>query len=110
MKRRFTLIGALGVVAAAVLGILGLVAVVRALPGRYAYYLPEPLLVLRERSHSDTLPTPLLSPVAVGSTPTASPEPPTAEPTDSPVPSATALPATEPPATLRKTNSRTLKT
>ena len=34
------------------------VALIRALPGRYAYYLPEPLQALRHNPHPDTLPTP----------------------------------------------------
>ena len=36
------------------------VSVIRALPGRYAYYLPGPLQNLRHSpSHPDTLPTPV---------------------------------------------------
>ncbi len=38
---------------------LALVTVIRALPGRYAYYLPEPVQKLRHRSHPDQLPTPV---------------------------------------------------
>ncbi len=34
------------------------VALIRVLPGRYAYYLPEPLQNLRHRPHPDSLPTP----------------------------------------------------
>ena len=37
---------------------VAVVAVIRALPGRYAYYLPEPLQRVRHRSHPDSLPTP----------------------------------------------------
>ncbi|HET89511.1 MAG TPA: hypothetical protein ENN99_02045, partial [Chloroflexi bacterium] len=37
-------------------------AVIRALPGRYAYYLPVPLQALRHDPHPDTLPTPVLTP------------------------------------------------
>jgi LysM repeat protein len=33
-------------------------ALIRGLPGRYAYYLPEPLQKLRHNPHPDTLPTP----------------------------------------------------
>jgi len=36
-----------------------LVALVRVLPGRYAYYLPEPLQNVRHRPHPESLPTPL---------------------------------------------------
>ncbi len=35
-------------------------ALIRALPGRYAYYLPRPLQELRHNPHPDTLPTPAL--------------------------------------------------
>jgi len=35
------------------------VTVIRALPGRYAYYLPGPLQNLRHRPHPDALPTPV---------------------------------------------------
>ena len=36
-----------------------LVTMIRALPGRYAYYLPEPVQKLRHRTHPDQLPTPV---------------------------------------------------
>ncbi len=39
-------------------GLLALRGVVRALPGRYAYYLPEPLQDLRHVQHDGMLPTP----------------------------------------------------
>jgi len=46
--------------ALALLGVIFLAgpALIRALPGRYAYYLPEPLQALRHNPHPDTLPTP----------------------------------------------------
>jgi len=74
---------------------------IRALPGRYAYYLPEPLQELRHNPHPDTLPTPVLtrtvqppSPAPPSTwTPTQPPTPiPSATPTPSPSPSPT-LPA-----------------
>ena len=76
-------------------------ALIRALPGRYAYYLPEPLQELRHNPHPDTLPTPVItrtvgppSPTPPPTwTPTLPPTPiPTATPTPSPIPSPT-LPA-----------------
>ncbi len=59
-------------------------AVIRALPGRYAYYLPEPLQALRHDPHPDILPTPALAPTALPS--------PTAMPTVTPNPSPTFTP------------------
>ena len=60
---------------------------VRALPGRYAYYLPEPLQELRRNPHPETLPTSLpTTPVSTGQ-PTSTPtERPTDPPTDTPTP------------------------
>jgi tetratricopeptide (TPR) repeat protein len=55
--------------------------VIRALPGRYAYYLPEPLQKLRHNPHPDTLPTPM--PV-LAHAPT--PLPPTFTPSPTPMP------------------------
>jgi tetratricopeptide (TPR) repeat protein len=74
---------------------------VRALPGRYAYYLPEPLQAWRQVEHPEVLPTPLSPPTA---TPTAPPSPtPTPQaaadlpsnpsPTASPTPAPTAAPS-----------------
>ncbi|MFL7794672.1 MAG: C39 family peptidase [Anaerolineae bacterium] len=75
------------------------IVVIRALPGRYAYYLPGPLQELRHDPHPDTLPTPLPhTPSPTTSTqPTSRPtnqptNPPTDEPTDQP----TALPTDTP--------------
>lgn len=80
--------------------------VVRALPGRYAYYLPEPLRELRQVEHADVLPTPVLSPTVIPSptrplptaTPTATPKPrlSTATPTQPPLASPTATPTSLP--------------
>ena len=63
-------------------------ALIRALPGRYAYYLPEPLQELRHNPHPDTLPTPAITHTR---TPilTATPTSPT--PTPTPVPPAPAV-------------------
>lgn len=101
------------------------VAVIRALPGRYAYYLPEPLQNVRDRPHPDSLPTPGSAPSSMdgptptpmlvgGEVPTEDPpptedRPPTSTPTlseslepvaltPSPIPSST--PAPSPTATL----------
>jgi tetratricopeptide (TPR) repeat protein len=63
--------------------------VVRALPGRYAYYLPEPLQDLRHVEHSGVLPTPDSTPmVPLLMTPSATPislPTPTLTPTPMPV-------------------------
>ncbi|RLC76676.1 MAG: peptidase C39, partial [Chloroflexi bacterium] len=68
---------------------------IRALPGRYAYYLPEPLQELRHNPHPDTLPTPITintpAPVFVHTstpthTPTPTPQPPTSTPSPTPTP------------------------
>jgi tetratricopeptide (TPR) repeat protein len=68
------------------LGLLAGLLVIRALPGRYAYYLPEPLLALRRNpQHPDTLPTPLSHTPIPTSPPTNQPTiPPTDLPTDEP--------------------------
>lgn len=90
---------------------LAFVTVIRALPGRYAYYLPEPIQKLRHRPHPDQLPTPmavqgsgsvatLIPAVSPISSSTATQPPPTTEspvPTDTPtVVSATQTPAATP--------------
>jgi len=51
------------IVALVLLGVslLACPALIRALPGRYAYYLPEPLQELRHNPHPDILPTPVLT-------------------------------------------------
>lgn len=89
---------------------LALVMMIRALPGRYAYYLPEPIQRLRHRAHPDQLPTPAavvgsgavgtLVPVLSPTSPPTPTDPPTAEAptlTNSPtIPSATHTPAPSP--------------
>ena len=81
--------------------LLACLALIRALPGRYAYYLPQPLQELRHNPHPDILPTPLITrtvgPPGLTPPPTWTPTPPptpmpTATPTPSPIPSPT-LPA-----------------
>jgi tetratricopeptide (TPR) repeat protein len=72
---------------------------VRALPGRYAYYLPEPLQELRHNPHPDTLPTPALSPAPAHTpthTPTPTPVVPTFTPTPTPLPTFTPSPTPTP--------------
>jgi len=106
-----------------VLGFLALVVVlvgfggmglltVRSLPGRYAYYLPEPLQRLRTRSHPDVLPTPVAV-VASSSIATPTPSPastdmasPSAAPTETLSPSPTSLPSPTPPISLTLTGFR----
>ena len=78
--------------------LLACLALIRALPGRYAYYLPEPLQALRHNPHPDTLPTPQLSPqltVALTAPPTPT-TPPTTQPTNQPTTPPTTQPTTQP--------------
>jgi len=66
---------------------------IRALPGRYAVYLPDPLQELRHRPHPDLLPT------SVATQPNPSPMPspsPTPSPTETPTPTSTPLPTETP--------------
>ncbi|MDY6877990.1 MAG: C39 family peptidase [Chloroflexota bacterium] len=86
-------------------------ALIRALPGRYAYYLPEPLQELRHNPHPDTLPTPLAT--ILPPMPTLTPQPttqltiqPTAQPTPAPPPSPTAMPTPTPPISIPLTGLR----
>jgi len=79
---------------------------IRALPGRYAYYLPEPLQALRHNPHPDVLPTPVFTytltpirldtPTPLTPTPTTTPTPvpptPTSLPTATPFPTPTPTP------------------
>jgi tetratricopeptide (TPR) repeat protein len=69
------------------------VLVIRALPGRYAYYLPEPLQALRHNPHPDTLPTPLPHIPQPTVQPTS---PPTSQPTNSPTDEPTGQPTDQP--------------
>jgi hypothetical protein len=69
------------------------VLVIRALPGRYAYYLPEPLQALRHDPHPDTLPTPLPHVPQPTAQPT---NPPTSQPTSSPTDEPTGQPTSLP--------------
>jgi tetratricopeptide (TPR) repeat protein len=107
------------IAALALLGVslLACPVLIRVLPGRYAYYLPEPLQQLRHNPHPDTLPTPVIILTSIPSstptsTPTATPTPtPTATPTlllptstPSPTPTATATPT--PPISVTLTGLR----
>jgi tetratricopeptide (TPR) repeat protein len=74
------------------IGLLACPLLIRALPGRYAYYLPEPLQKLRSRPHPETLPTPQPTPRSTVE--------PAIEPTISPTPSPTAAPTIAPAPTL----------
>ena len=70
----------------------GAVGIIRALPGRYAYYLPESLQRLRERPHPDTLPTPAVAVEPAHPTPSPVVPSDTTQPTETPTP----LPASSP--------------
>jgi tetratricopeptide (TPR) repeat protein len=92
-------------------GVLACFALIRALPGRYAYYLPEPLQELRHNPHPDILPTPVLIYTSIPArthTPT-----PTATPTHTPTPlpptftpPPTPLPTPTPPISVTLTGLR----
>ncbi len=103
------------IVALVLLGLclLASVAAIRALPGRYAYYLPEPLQELRHNPHPDTLPTPLPHTPMPTSWPTSQPtnQPtsrPTSQPTDQPTstPTPSPTPTPTPPASFTLTGLR----
>jgi len=94
---------AIGVVAA-----IALIGVVRALPGRYAYYLPEPLQGLRERPHPDTLPTPLASATHAAPSPSSAAPTPTAPSTETRAPLPTSPPTRVPSETPAPTPEPTL--
>jgi tetratricopeptide (TPR) repeat protein len=86
------------------LGLLAGLLVIRALPGRYAYYLPEPLQALRHNPHPDTLPTPLPHTPIPTNQPTDRPTnqptiPPTSQPTDEPTDQPTDTPTPTPTST-----------
>ena len=79
------------------IGLLAFPAIIRALPGRYAYYLPEPLQALRHNPHPVTLPTPARTqPPAPTVAPTTAVVP-TTSPTAAPSPTPTHLPPTSTP-------------
>lgn len=84
------------VVALAIVIPLVAVAAVRALPGRYAYYLPEPLQRLREKPHPETLPTSVLSATLFVPSPRPPTPSPAAPPTETPTPPPTSLPTETP--------------
>ncbi|MFP4346569.1 MAG: C39 family peptidase [Anaerolineales bacterium] len=94
---RILLLIALGLLVV-IFGLLALRGVVRALPGRYAYYLPDPLLELRHVPHAQTLATPEsstavdVSRLLSTATPTSTPVPPTS--TAAPSPSTPAVTST----------------
>ncbi len=68
--------------------------IIQALPGRYAYYLPEPLQELRHNPHPDVLPTPVVTHV-----------PPTMTPISLPTPTPTPSPTVPPPTGTRAPTS-----
>lgn len=72
-------------------------ALIRVLPGRYAYYLPAPLQELRHDPHPDTLPTPALTHTMRSPSPT---PPPTWTPIPTPSPTTTPTPPPIPSPTL----------
>ena len=104
----FVLAGAAVILILSITIALAVPAIVRALPGRYAYYLPEPLKAWRHNPHPITLPTPQTNP-----TPT--PEPSrtstsTATSTSTPVPSLTPTPPPAPTDTPTATATPSLPT
>mgnify|MGYP006304903471 CR=1 FL=1 len=56
------LLAIIGVLLCVMVSLTVLPFALRALPGRYAYYLPDPLLELRRVAHANTLPTPVIVP------------------------------------------------
>lgn len=95
-------------------GLLALPTIIRALPGRYAYRLPEPLQALRHNPHPETLPTPaVVHTPALQPTKTATPLPTwtvTPSPSQTPTyvsptltPSSTPTPSPTPPASFTLT-------
>jgi len=84
--------------------LLLLPALIRALPGRYAYYLPEPLQALRHQPHPETLPTPAVVASHTGQpfpSPTPMPSPTlTPSPMPTPLPTFTPSPTPVPTPTL----------
>ena len=76
-------------------GLLAFPALIRALPGRYAYYLPEPLQELRRNPHPDILPTPAVTATPALPSPSPSPPPPPS-PSPSPTPPPTWTPTSLP--------------
>jgi tetratricopeptide (TPR) repeat protein len=86
------------IIALTALGIvlLAFPTLIRALPGRYAYYLPEPLQELRHNPHPDVLPTPVITLVKPSPSPTPPPQwtpTPSSTPTPLPLPTVTPLPS-----------------
>ncbi len=88
-------------------------ALIRALPGRYAYYLPEPLRELRHNPHPETLPTSRVTFHPTKLPPTLTPKPPhphtptptpTLPPSHTPPPTPTSTPT--PPSSLTLTGLR----
>jgi hypothetical protein len=89
-----TLLVAIVALLTLMLGIVLLKVTVRALPGRYAYYLPTPLQELRHVPHADVLPTPVIetTPPQTLVLPTPTSPPPTATATPLPTHSVTPAP------------------
>jgi hypothetical protein len=89
-NRRLLVFG-LAVLAVLLAFIVALPALLRALPDRYAYYLPEFLQDLRAEPHPERLPTPVPTQTAQGAVTEPTPSPTPAQP--SPTPSLTPTPA-----------------
>jgi len=90
--RYFIVIAGLTIVG---LALLAFPTLIRALPGRYAYYLPEPLQELRHNPHPDVLPTPVIALVHPSPSPPPSPTP-TPTPFSTPVPLPSEVPVSLP--------------
>jgi tetratricopeptide (TPR) repeat protein len=88
MKKSHNVLALIAALVLLGISLLACPTLIRVLPGRYAYYLPEPLQQLRHNPHPDTLPTPNVAytptsnyPPTAGATPTATLTP---TPTDTP--------------------------
>ncbi len=103
-RTMWILLAIIGVLLCMMTGLTLLPLALRALPGRYAYYLPEPLLELRRVAHANTLPTPVIppSPTSFNAAPpiasisTITPPPATLPATITPMPTATLTPSPTP--------------
>ncbi len=98
--RNVTYLLIIAILLTAGVSLLALPSLVRALPGRYASLLPEPLQQLRHSDHPMVLPTPDMPPLQI----------PVQEPTETPPPSPTpslVTPSTTPPPTPPNTESPT---
>ncbi len=109
MKRKYYLLLA-AILAIVGVALLAFPVVIRAIPGRYAYYLPKPLQQLRHNDHPITLPTAQDTPLPTSLPPTVTLTAPPPLPTPTQTLMETPLPteALAPTATLEPTSTPTL--